>query len=285
MRGTSSRSDMPSSSLPRRAFLVIVVWYALRRAYRAYLANIARTLEPTDCPAKLMEESIVADTSCGKVRGYVAMSPRHQPIANFRGVPYAAPPVDALRFKHSVPPQPWAPTVLNATRFGLRSVANPSFGVEICVTPLPRTIMAILFRIVFGFGINANPRDPHPLNPQHGEDCLTLNISVLRDAVANPAKKLPVCVFIHGGGFFLGHSSELLYSTHWGSPLAEQGLVAVSINYRLGVLGYCKVDGGDYNCGLSDQVRALEWIRDEIANFGVRLFVSLLLCAHLAAES
>lgn len=96
--------------------------------------------------------------------------------------------------------------------------------------------------------------------------CLTLNIIT---PTLKKEAKLPVCVWIHGGAFELSSSNEPLYATSWGHPMvAKDDIVFVSINYRLGIFGYCKFDNGDYNCGLSDQICALEFIRDEIRNFG-----------------
>lgn len=102
----------------------------------------------------------------------------------------------------------------------------------------------------------------------HSEDCLTLNIWAPKNA-----KKAPVMVWIHGGAFILGKSS-----TPWcdGSHFAENGIVLVSINYRLGHLGFfhhpeLAQSAGDQplgNYGLMDQIAALEWVRDNISRFG-----------------
>mmetsp|Transcript_815 Transcript_815/g.2193 ORF Transcript_815/g.2193 Transcript_815/m.2193 type:complete len:505 (-) Transcript_815:20-1534(-) len=97
------------------------------------------------------------------------------------------------------------------------------------------------------------------------ESCLYLNIWMPPGAQTDSAK-LPVFVWIHGGGFQAGSGSEPLYD---GAKLASLGLVVVSINYRLGIMGFHRPKGdADYNCGLWDQVEALKWVQMNIVNFG-----------------
>ena len=147
----------------------------------------------------------------------------------FKGIPYAAAPVGDLRWK---PPVPAAPleAVFSASDFG-----------PACIQPRPRE-----------GSIYANP--PETVS----EDCLTLNIWAPADAAS-----APVMVWIHGGSLTAGYSGEPLYD---GTALAEAGLVLVSINYRLGVLGYLahpelsaeSPDGVSGNYGLLDQIEALD---------------------------
>src|SRR5690606_37680695 len=100
------------------------------------------------------------------------------------------------------------------------------------------------------------------------EDCLTLNVWA-----PGEAKNLPVMVWIHGGALLRGGSSEPMYD---GTKLAQQGIVVVSINYRLGLLGFFahpalsaeSAQGVSGNYGLLDQIEALRWVRDNIARFG-----------------
>ncbi|WFU83515.1 carboxylesterase family protein [Bradyrhizobium sp. CIAT3101] len=104
-----------------------------------------------------------------------------------------------------------------------------------------------------------------PSLPAGREDCLTLN--VFRPfGVDGP---LPVMVFIHGGDFFVGTASDPLFD---GSLFAQAGLIIVTVNYRLGALGWLThpalSDGGSGNFGLMDQVTALRWVHDNIAAFG-----------------
>ena len=108
-------------------------------------------------------------------------------------------------------------------------------------------------------------------DPPFSEDCLSLNIWT--PAAAKPGAKLPVALWIHGGGMVQGASSEPIYN---GSHLAKQGVVFVSINYRLGVLGFLahpdirakSATGVSGNYGILDDVAALQWVQANIAAFG-----------------
>jgi para-nitrobenzyl esterase len=159
-------------------------------------------------------------------------------VAVFRGIPYAAPPVGALRWRAPQPVAAWSGTRV-ATSFG-----------NACLQPL-------------------RPLEP-PLRAAISEDCLYLN--VWRPARAR--RPLPVMVWIHGGSLVTGAASIATYD---GANFARRGVVLVSINYRLGHLGYfghpaltrAGADGGRLaNYGLMDQVAALEWVRRNVAAFG-----------------
>ena len=158
----------------------------------------------------------------------------------FRGIPYAAAPVGMRRFAPPKPAGPW-PGVRPAYAFGL---AAPQNAAE----------MGPLFRL----GLGAT-----------GEDCLVLNVWT----PGLDGARRPVMVWIHGGAFVLGAGSQFLYD---GAALARRGdVVVVTINYRLGALGFLHLAarlGGELpatgNEGLLDQIAALEWVRDEIAAFG-----------------
>lgn len=157
----------------------------------------------------------------------------------YRGIPYAAPPVGEARWK---PPQPAAPWT------GERDAAK--FG-PTCIQPGPRP-----------GSIYSGDR------MASSEDCLSLNIWAPRNA-----KNAPVFVWIHGGSLVSGSGSEALYD---GSALARRGLVVVTINYRLGMLGYFahpalsaeSPDGISGNYGLLDQIAALQWVKQNIGAFG-----------------
>ena len=157
----------------------------------------------------------------------------------FLGIPYATPPIGNLRWTVPVPAAKWQ-GVRKATNFGSRCMQGPIFS-----------------DMVF--------RDPGP-----NEDCLTLNVwttAKKKDA------KLPVMVWIYGGGFQAGGTSEPRQD---GTSLAKQGVVVVSMNYRLGIFGFLVLpelmkesehnSAGNY--GLFDQLAALEWVRRNIASFG-----------------
>jgi para-nitrobenzyl esterase len=177
----------------------------------------------------------VVETSHGKLRGI-----EERGVCVFRGIPYAQPPVGELRFRSPVPPQPWT-GVRDASRFGPAAPQN-----------------AALLGPLLGLGVG-----------QMSEDCLSLNIWTPKP----DGGRRPVLVWIHGGAFILGAGSQTLYE---GSVLARRGdVVVVTINYRLGALGFLHLKGlcGDAlpasgNEGLLDQIAALEWVRDEIAAFG-----------------
>lgn len=158
----------------------------------------------------------------------------------FRGIPYAQPPVGPLRWRPPVTAAQWN-DVRDATRFGPACHQPPS---------RPGSIYA--------------PAQPLPMS----EDCLSLNVWAPARAEA-----APVFVWIHGGSLTGGSGSEPAYD---GARLAAQGLVVVTINYRLGVLGYLahpqlseeSPDGVSGNYGLLDQIEALRWVRRNIASFG-----------------
>lgn len=157
----------------------------------------------------------------------------------YRGLPYAAPPVGPNRWR---PPRP-APQrtgVLDASRFG-----------PACIQPTPQVAS------IYSQDLGAT-----------SEDCLSLNIWAPATAT-----KAPVIVWIHGGALLAGSSKEPLYD---GAALAAKGVVVVSINYRLGVLGYLAHPelsaesplGVSGNYGLLDQIAALGWVQKNIAAFG-----------------
>lgn len=183
-----------------------------------------------------MEEAIVK-TTAGKIEGDY-----QDGLFVFKGVPYAAPPVKALRWRPPHPVQPWN---------GIRQAK--AFGPIAPQNPLPGGDMIESLRI-------DEPQD---------EDCLLLNI--WSPGLDNARR--PVMVWIHGGAFIIGSGSQPI---HTGDTLASRGdIVFVSFNYRLGALGFMnlkEVTGGTIpatgNEGLLDQVAALQWVQENIAAFG-----------------
>ncbi len=158
-------------------------------------------------------------------------------LAVFKGVPYAAPPVGALRWRPAQPHPGWQGT-RDATAFGPSAPQPYREGGD---------------QVLGTHG-----------SPPFDEDCLTLN--VWTPGTGNARR--PVMVWIHGGGFISGSGSMPQYS---GETFARDGdLVVVTINYRLGPLGYLYFgeDGANGNFWLTDQLAALRWVRDHIAAFG-----------------
>ncbi len=113
-----------------------------------------------------------------------------------------------------------------------------------------------------------DPRIPIDLGAPQGEDCLTLNVWASSDTEAGDSK--PVMVWVHGGAYILGSSAQSLY--HGGALAGSGQAVIVTVNYRLGALGFLDLssfgDGFDTNLGLRDVLSALGWVRDNIAAFG-----------------
>jgi carboxylesterase type B len=153
-------------------------------------------------------------------------------VARFLGVPYAAAPFGDNRFKGPVAPEPWD-GVRDALAYG-----------PTAPKPEGRAFLADLL--------------DDPIVP--GEECLNLNIWAPEGAAG-----LPVMVWIHGGAFRSG-SGAVAHSD--GTNFARDGVVCVTINYRLGVEGFAHLPGAPANRGLLDQIAALEWVRDNIAAFG-----------------
>ncbi|MGH9822911.1 MAG: carboxylesterase/lipase family protein [Blastocatellia bacterium] len=159
-------------------------------------------------------------------------------VSVYKGIPYAAPPVGDLRWKAPQPVKAWT-GVRECTEFGNAE-------------PQPN-----ILEMVYGMKLSKT-----------SEDCLYLNVYV-------PAKrtsgKLPVMVWIHGGGFYLGEGA-----TYDGENLARLGAIVVTINYRLGVFGFfahpalSKQSGSGVsgNYGMLDQIAALKWVKRNIAAFG-----------------
>ncbi len=172
----------------------------------------------------------------GLVRGV----PLGDGLVVYRGIPYAAPPVGALRWRPPQPATAWD-GVRNATEFG---------------AACPQSALIALMS-----------REPMPPTD---EDCLFLNVWT---AAPKADAGLPVLVWIHGGGLIGGWSHQRVYD---GAALAGQGVVVVSLNYRLGPLGFFShpalsaesKTGASGNYGLLDQIAALHWVQRNIAAFG-----------------
>lgn len=174
-----------------------------------------------------------ADVAEGRLSGRLADG-----VVSFQDVPYAAPPIGALRWRPPRPAKAWN---------GVRPADRPG---AVCIQP----------------PANGDPGvGPLPMS----EDCLTLNVWA-----PEGAERLPVMVWIHGGGYNNGSGTAALYD---GTNLARRGVIVVTINYRLGRLGFfdhpaLAAERADHepagNYGVMDQIAALEWVRDNIAVLG-----------------
>lgn len=187
------------------------------------------------------DKGAIVETSAGKVRGYT-----HSGIYTFKGIPYAASTGGDMRFMPPGKVTPWT-GIRSSLQYGFVSPQGGSMGPA-------GDEMAFLASWDRGL---------------QGEDCLCVNVWIEN---INDHGKRPVMVWLHGGGFQTGSSQEL--KSYDGENLARRGVVLVSINHRLGALGYMDLSayGERYahsaNVGMLDIVAALEWVRDNISNFG-----------------
>ncbi|ULE32245.1 carboxylesterase/lipase family protein [Mycobacterium sp. IDR2000157661] len=180
------------------------------------------------------EHTVRVTTASGTVEGFT-----RDGVHRWRAIPYARPPVGPLRLRAPQPVLPWR-------------------GVRYCHghgNCAPQQRMYTLLA----------PGKYQPMS----EDCLTLNVVTPKKRFDEP---LPVMVFIHGGGYFMGSSATPIYD---GAALARKGCVYVSVNYRLGPLGCLDLSSlsdaehsFDDNLYLRDLVMSLQWVRDNIAAFG-----------------
>ena len=172
--------------------------------------------------------SLIVTTQHGRLRGQVVAG-----VATFKGIPYAAPPFGPNRFQQPRPPEAWD-GVRDALEYGKvppQSPYSPPFD-----------------RLLGNQGVP-------------GEDCLNLNVWT-----PDPSSRgLPVMLWIHGGAFARGSGAIPIYD---GSRFARDGVVCVTINYRLGADGFLFLADGIANRGLLDQVAALTWVQQNIGAFG-----------------
>ncbi|XP_075530975.1 acetylcholinesterase-like [Dermacentor variabilis] len=174
-------------------------------------------------------------TTEGRVRGKVVHVLDNKVVEEYRGIPFAEPPVGKLRFKPPQPKTPW------------RDILDATAGSTAC----PQVELPM-----------------HPMgNVTFTEDCLYLNVWVPEKAM-NSGSHQPVLVWFHGGGFTFGSASEWGYN---GAVLAATtGVLVVSGNYRLNILGFLSANSPEApgNAGLLDQVAVLKWVQRNINSFG-----------------
>ena len=201
-------------------------------------ASVAFTIQVADANGKsgnqpytvnIKSTPTIAVTQSGAVQGVVDGN-----FLRFRGIPFAAPPLANLRWKPPAAPASWD---------GIRSATN--FG-------------------------NRCPQTDFAGGVQGDEDCLTLNVY---STYPQASSKQPVMVFFHGGGNLLGSAQDAPWDLV--PPLAGHGVIVVTAQYRLGLLGFLadplltaeSGTGSSGNYGLMDMITALQWVRDNIAEF------------------
>ena len=215
----------------KKMMVAILVWSCILPL--SLIAQVSSSL-----PLQTGYDVAVTNTRSGKVRGYI-----HRGIYTYKGIPYA----QAKRFQAPVKPTPWE---------GVRS--SLTYGP---VSPLMTPTTQVNDELEFVF---------HHDWGYPNEDCLRLNIWTKG---INDGKKRPVMFWIHGGGYTAGSSQEL--PSYDGEAISQKGdVVLVSINHRLNILGFLDLSdfGGQYagsaNASFYDLIAALQWVKDNISNFG-----------------
>jgi para-nitrobenzyl esterase len=231
-----------------------VVQAAVGAASLAALATSAtvKTAKAAEAATMAIPANPIVETAAGKVRGYSTRG-----VAVFRGIPYAASTTDENRFMPPARPEPW-PGVRNCLSYGHSCPEAGPVPLENDKARRNTDEDAFLLYRTNGW--------------IRGEDCLRLN--VWTPSAAPSDRKRPVMVYMHGGGYTGGSGNDLL--SYDGETLARHhDVVVVTHNHRLNLFGYlnlAEIGGERYassgNVGMLDIVAVLEWVRDNIANFG-----------------
>jgi para-nitrobenzyl esterase len=212
-----------------------------RKTITAALAASFSCLLPGAAYAVPESSALQVQLPAGIVEG-TSLTANGTELRAFKGIPFAAPPVGALRWREPQPVAQWA---------GVRQTKQ--FG--------PRCMQQDLFQMTYR-------------SDGMSEDCLYLNVwTPARNQSQSEGEKRPVLVYFYGGGFAAGDGSEPRYD---GANLAARGIVTVTVNYRLGVFGFLALHKLEHesphratgNYGLLDQTAALKWVRENIARFG-----------------
>ncbi|MEQ1782380.1 MAG: carboxylesterase family protein, partial [Hyphomonadaceae bacterium] len=208
----------------------------------------------TATPAATSDPTFVS-TTLGKLRGVKA----EDGVLEFIGVRYAKPPLGPLRFQ-----APVKPSVLDAeqaaTSYAQAAVQMRSGAGAAAYPPVVQAAMSEAFA------------PPDGVKPEGDEDCLALNVYTPATGAEAGATR-PVMVWLHGGGFSYGQAGLNIYRGH--NLAKNHDVVFVGVNHRLNVFGFLALDSagvpgfsGSANAGMLDIVMALEWVRDNIAQFG-----------------
>ena len=229
----------------RRALVKCSVLGAGAALVRKLLAQTFQGVAFAAGASRVASEPVV-ETAAGNVRGTTING-----ISSFKGIPYGASTTGKNRFMPPIRPEPWT---------GVRDALQYGHSAPQTIPGAPGILAAMDFL--------ASAENPHGIG--EGEDCLVLNVWT---PGVNDNRKRPVMLWCHGGAFTSGSGSAPLYD---GGNLARRGnVVVVTINHRLGALGYTylrHVGGEPFaasgNLGMLDIVAALAWVRDNIAQFG-----------------
>lgn len=188
----------------------------------------------------------IVNTSYGQIQGLILPAPFSE-IVSFRGIPYAAPPVGELRWRPPVDPASWN-GIRQCTQYG-----------PACTQPVNGSLDAEPWKSDFYW------QGP----PVRSEDCLYLNVTA---DMSSRDQSRPVYIWLHGGGSDHGYAHEPEFDP---KVMAQKGIVVVSINHRLGPFGYMALPqlseeqgGKSGNYILMDMVKGLEWVIENISQFG-----------------
>jgi len=233
-------------------YLRLLGFLALAALLLSVLLHVGRPYRLRPAVEKSGGMTEVVTLRDGKVQG---VKTADGAVEVFTGIPYAKPPVGELRWRAPEDPEPWS---------GVRTCARFA---PMAMQPRNSEIYSSLAQIVgyhdYAVSLKDNFRDAV------SEDALYVNLW----RPAGAGEKLPVLVYIHGGSLQTG---QPWYADYSGEGLARKGVIVVNLGYRLGVFGFLATEelaaedpnGSTGNYGLMDQIKALEWVRDNIAAFG-----------------
>lgn len=190
----------------------------------------------------------VVETTYGKVQG-IELEGKYAGITEFRSIPYAAPPIGKLRWRAPEDPECWE-------------------GIRACNTYAPMAYQKTVYKEHMTTNISNLEHYYMPM-PEMSEDCLYLNVCT---GAQKAGEKQPVLIWYHGGGLTMGYNHEIQDDP---SEFARRGIIVVNVAQRLGPFGYLSLPqlsgeqgGKSGNYGLMDQLKALDWVTENIEAFG-----------------